>query len=56
MRLSELKIDFNSFLQKRHQAKNVYCNAQLHFIDGGSHGFSKKHDKIAMEYLTQFIS
>ena len=38
------------------QAKDIYCNAQLHFIDGGSHGFSKKHDKIAMEYLTQFIS
>ncbi len=38
------------------QARDVYCNAQLYLIDGGGHGFSKMHDKIAMEFLTQFIS
>ncbi len=38
------------------QAKDVYCNVQLCLINGGGHGFSKKHDTIAMEYLTHFIS
>lgn len=28
---------------------------QLQFIDGGNHMFSKKHDKIAIEYLERFV-
>lgn len=28
---------------------------QLHFIENGAHGFSKKHDCIAMEYIQKFI-
>lgn len=28
---------------------------QLHFIENGAHGFSKKHDRIAMEYIRKFI-
>ena len=28
---------------------------QLHFIENGAHGFSKKHDRIAMEYIQKFI-
>ena len=28
---------------------------KLHFIDGGQHMFSKKHDRIAIEYLKNFI-
>ena len=33
-----------------------YANAELHFIEGGSHGFSRKHDAVAMTYLKQFAS
>ena len=36
------------------RAVEVYANAELHFIEGGAHGFSKKHDAEAMEYLQQF--
>lgn len=28
---------------------------QLHFIENGAHGFSKKHDRIAFEYIRDFI-
>lgn len=28
---------------------------QLHFIEKGAHGFSKKHDRIAIEYIREFI-
>lgn len=36
------------------QAQQSYPNAKLHIIEGGAHGFSKKHDAIAMEYLRGF--
>lgn len=29
---------------------------QLHFIDGGGHMFSKKHDVIAMKLLKEFAA
>lgn len=31
-------------------------NVALRFIEGGGHMFSKKHDKVAMKYLTAFVS
>jgi len=38
------------------QAQSCYPNAQLRLIEGGTHGFSRKHDAIAMEYLRDFLS
>ena len=37
------------------QAMDAYSNAQLYLVDGGNHGFSKKHDKVAIEHLLQFL-
>lgn len=37
-----------------HQAQRAYPNAKLQIIEGGAHGFSKKHDIIALEYLRKF--
>ena len=36
------------------QAQQAYRNAKLCVIDGGAHGFGKKHDVIAMEHLRNF--
>lgn len=35
---------------------NLSRNVFFHTIENGKHGFSKKHDKIAIEYLKQFLS
>ena len=37
------------------QAQRAYPNAKLHFIECGAHGFSKKHDAIAMAHLRRFV-
>ena len=42
------------------QAESVYRareqgSVKLHFIEGGKHMFSKKHDKIAIDYLGDFV-
>ena len=42
------------------EAESVYRareqgSVQLHFIEGGKHMFSKKHDKIAIDYLGDFV-
>ena len=36
------------------RAQRAYPNAKLHIIEGGAHGFSKKHDAIAIHYLRKF--
>ena len=36
------------------QAQRAYPNAELHIIEGGAHGFSKKHDAIAIAHLRRF--
>ena len=36
------------------QAQRSYPNAKLHIIEGGAHGFSKKHDVIAIAHLRRF--
>ena len=36
------------------QAQQSYPNAKLHIIEGGAHGFGKKHDAIAMVHLRRF--
>ena len=36
------------------QAQRAYPNAELHIIEGGAHGFSKKHDEIAIAHLRRF--
>jgi len=38
------------------QAQRAYPNAKLHIIEGGAHGFSKKHDAIAIAHLRRFLS
>ena len=38
------------------QAQQAYPNAKLQIIKGGTHGFGKKHDAIAMEYLRNFAT
>lgn len=30
-------------------------NAKLHIIEGGAHGFGKKHDAISIAYLRRFV-
>lgn len=37
------------------QAQRAYPNAKLHIIEGGAHGFSKKHDAIAIAHLKRFV-
>lgn len=37
------------------QAQRAYPNAKLHLIEGGAHGFSKKHDAIAIAHLRRFL-
>ena len=32
------------------QAQRACSNAKLHIIEGAAHGFSKKHDAIAMAH------
>ena len=36
------------------QAQRAYPNAKLHIIEGSAHGFSKKHDAIAIAHLRRF--
>ena len=36
------------------QAQRAYHNAKLHTIEGGAHGFGKKHDDIAIAHLRRF--
>ncbi len=50
---TEDRIVHPSYAQR---AQKCYPNAQLHLIEGGAHGFSKKHDAIAMGYLKEFLS
>ena len=38
------------------RAAECYENAELHFIEGGSHGFSRKHDAEAIAFLNTFAS
>ena len=37
------------------QAQRSYPNAKLHIIEGGAHGFGKKHDAIAIAHLRRFL-
>ena len=37
-------------------ARMGYPNAKLHIIEGGTHGFGKKHDAIAIAHLKRFLS
>ena len=45
---SIVKLDYSR------QAQRAYPNAKLHIIEGGAHGFSKKHDAIATAHLRRF--
>lgn len=36
------------------RAQQAYANARLHIIEGGGHGFSPRHDAIAIRQLRQF--
>lgn len=38
------------------RAAEVYPHAKLCMIEGGAHGFSKKHDRIAIAALQEFLS
>ena len=41
-------------LEYSRQAQRSYPNAKLHIIEGGAHGFGKKHDAIALVHLRRF--
>lgn len=47
---SIVKLDYSR------QAQRAYPNAKLHIIEGGTHGFGKKHDAIAIAHLKRFLS
>lgn len=38
------------------RAAEGYAHAELHLIPGGAHGFGRKHDAMAMEYLRAFAA
>ena len=38
------------------KAAETYANAELHLIDGGAHGFNRRHDAEAIRYLTAFAA
>ena len=38
------------------KAQRAYPNAKLHIIEGGAHGFNKKHDAIGMAHLRRFAA
>lgn len=38
------------------RAAECYENAELHFIEGGAHGFNRKHDTEAIAILNKFAS
>lgn len=38
------------------KAAEAYANAELHLIDGGAHGFNRRHDTEAIRYLTAFAA
>lgn len=42
-------------LEYSRQAQRTYPNAKLHIIEGGAHGFGKKHDDIAIAHLRRFL-
>ena len=37
------------------KAQKAYPNAKLHIIEGGAHGFNKKHDAIAVAHVKRFL-
>ena len=41
-------------LEYSKRAQKAYKNARLEIIEGGAHGFSPKHDEIAIGYLCEF--
>ncbi len=43
-------------LEYSNRAQKTYHNARLEIIEGGSHGFSRKHDAIAIGYLREFAT
>ncbi|MBQ7801124.1 MAG: alpha/beta hydrolase [Oscillospiraceae bacterium] len=47
---SIVKLDYSR------RAQRAYPNAKLHIIEGGTHGFGKKHDAIAIAHLKRFLS
>ncbi len=52
------RIVSSSYSEKARQAyESTHCGrVQMYIIEGGGHMFSKKHDRIAMSYLTDFCS
>ena len=46
---SIVKLDYSR------QVQRAYPNAKLHIIEGGTHGFNKKHDAIALAHLKRFL-
>ena len=42
------------FTETTFECKRAYPNAKLHIIEGGAHGFGKKHDAIAIAHLRRF--
>jgi pimeloyl-ACP methyl ester carboxylesterase len=43
-------------LEYSKRAQKAYKNARLEIIRDGAHGFSPKHDEIAIEYLCEFAA
>ena len=46
---------YAELLAERVYMEREHGSAKLHFIDGGGHMFSKKHDKIAIKHLRDFL-
>ena len=42
-------------LEYSRQAQRAYPNAKLHIIEGGVHGFGKKHNAVAIAHLRRFL-
>ena len=42
-------------LEYSRRAQRAYPNAKLHIIEGGVHGFGKKHNAVAIAHLRRFL-
>jgi len=50
-----VNVDYSRKAAAAYRESRAERNVEYYEIDGGAHMFSKKHDKIAIEYLTRFV-
>jgi len=51
-----VKMDYITQAYEVYQKRETKSKVELHIIENANHMFSKKHDKMAIEYLINFLS